>query len=474
MSDVQISFSAINSVTGVIEQIKGQLKSLQQEQALSRAKTKGQTDALMERFRLEGQLTTQLKSRAAMEAKNTAILKKQRQEMRALNTEMARSKAATREFRGTMLGLGFGLLFTGMAIQRFTDKALRGIIDVYAKVMGDTSEFAIITNTLSANWTFFKFTLMDALMQSGLFNVFMGFLLAITQWLAGLPEWVKVGLMVMVAAIVLASTASMILGQFVLLLAVNWKAVGANIKAVSKYMKALPWGPLLIVGIIVGLIIALFKLWTIAGDKVRKVITSLGLVTGTLGTIMIIVGASFGWWILLIALAVLAIAFFKEEIMQFGIAVLTIFNQMIKWSLWPFLATIQLIIDGVYLMINAWLRWKATQNNTKFKKLIAPQVKGDVLGVFDGMQEALADWDAQLKQPKVDRGGFWERLGFGSSEDAHAKLSTSPSQAGAVTNVDNSVSVETVEVKGGESSEDLVAQLRELQRQVGGSPNYQN
>ena len=385
-----------------------------------------------------------------------------------------KTSSVMRELRNAFLGMGLTLLFTGMAIKRYADQAMRAIINTYAKVMGDTSEFAVLTNQLSANWIYFKFTLMDALMQSGLFQMFIGFLINLIQGFSELPQAAKVGIVLILGGLILMGGLMMVIGQAILPLATNWAVVGANVKAVgtlistvsTAFLGFLP--TIALVAVLIGVVIALFLLFTTPGDKVRKVITAIGLVLIAVGAILAFVGVTFGWWLLLIGALVIGVAYFKEELLQFGIMILTLFVHIIKIALWPFLTTIQLIIDAVYVLINAWRRWQAMKSGTAFKALEAPQIKGAVDNFSDAMYGKLAEWNDSLETAKQNRGGFWERLGFGSAEEAATLTSNNPAGETAPT-IDNSVHIESVTVENPQNFNTLLEEAREYNRQYGGS-----
>ena len=72
--------------------------------------------------------------------------------------------------RTAVMGIGFALMFAARIMARAFTDALRNLFSNYKDVMDETSAFHQMTNQLSGAWTFFKFTLIDALMQSSLFK----------------------------------------------------------------------------------------------------------------------------------------------------------------------------------------------------------------------------------------------------------------------------------------------------------------
>jgi len=102
-------------------------------------------------------------------------LKKVEGVVKDLSGETART---TKDIRRNMLGMGLSFLFTGMAIKRFADNMLKGLVNTYKTVMGEGSKFQEQTNRLSAAFTFLKFSIFDALAQSDFFA-------ALVEWLVG-------------------------------------------------------------------------------------------------------------------------------------------------------------------------------------------------------------------------------------------------------------------------------------------------
>jgi hypothetical protein len=112
------------------------------------------------------------------------VLKMKRLQLSKYNIELQRqivtqSKTSTflKDNRGALMGIGFAALFGGMALKRVFTSALTSLFQNYKDVMDETSAFNQATNQLSGAWTFFKFTLVDALMQTGLFEAIISFVI---------------------------------------------------------------------------------------------------------------------------------------------------------------------------------------------------------------------------------------------------------------------------------------------------------
>lgn len=153
-----------------------------------------------------------LKYNAALDRKNKLTLK---------------STNFLKQNRGALMGIGFAMLFGGMAIERFTKSALKDWINAYDEAMGKTSAFHIMTNRLTGAWTFFKFKLIDALMQSGLFNIMIEFAIKLLNFLSSLPEPVLKLIPLLFAAGVILGAIAMIAGQVGLAI-LSWKMLGGE------------------------------------------------------------------------------------------------------------------------------------------------------------------------------------------------------------------------------------------------------
>ena len=163
-----------------------------------------------------------------MEKRANVAQKAQEKELTGLQRLSAQLEKQQKLYRGlqrAMLATALSILFTGFAIRRLTDKAFRGMFQTMQQAVGDTHRFSVATNQLRANWEFLKFTLMDALMQSGLFDWVVGKLVSLIQWVAGLDDKWKVLIVKVMAALAVIGTVFIFVGQGILLLAGNITAI---------------------------------------------------------------------------------------------------------------------------------------------------------------------------------------------------------------------------------------------------------
>ncbi len=68
-------------------------------------------------------------------------------------------------------GDAMGIMFFGMAIQKWAVGGLTAMFESYKKIIPESSEFNRQTTVMSANWELFKFQLADALTKSPMFQV---------------------------------------------------------------------------------------------------------------------------------------------------------------------------------------------------------------------------------------------------------------------------------------------------------------
>jgi hypothetical protein len=265
--------------------------------------------------------------------------------------KLEREKAARmRALSNIAMGLGFNLLFTGMAIQRLAEGGLRSMINTYANAVGQMSEFGIITGRLQASWEFLKFSIIDALMQSGMAQNIIGILQIIVDHLNQLSPAAKESIgRIMIGLVLLGAIA---------------QPVGMTLLALKTVLDIMALSPGLVPSMLkfagaVGVAaVGLYLIYKILGDTERsgmdKYLTTLGVILFGVGLAAIFLGAAFGWPLMLIGLILLSIMMFKEEA---GIAfsylvdgLLVLGNAIVKMVISPLEAAIRL-----FNMLANWL-----------------------------------------------------------------------------------------------------------------------
>lgn len=219
---------------------------------------------------------------ASFKMMGTQIVANQRNQQRFWDDYMKNVKGAVKMHddmddalkrnRGALMGIGFGMLFMGMAANRAIGGFLRSTFDAFKIVGTENSIFIQKTNELSAAWEFFKFSLVDALSNSTLFTNFIDMLVSILGWFGRLPEGARQFLIIGAAiAFVITWLASMAgqIGLLVLSFAALdvkiWGTLATKIASVTTAVKALTLAllknPLFWLGfILASIIILMFQL----------------------------------------------------------------------------------------------------------------------------------------------------------------------------------------------------------------------
>jgi len=224
------------------------------------------------------------------------ILPRTTARFKTLDEVMGKTGKSARGNMMKFMGLGFGLMFIGMAIKKATSAALNAISETYKTATGEQSEFNQGMNKLSAAFEFFKFSLMDAIASSEIFGYLLDTVVQILNWFAKLPATVRVMIMIGLAALFIAGSIASIAGQFVLL--------NASVGTASRFFTIM--GGLM--GSVIVLILALIAIWYIWNSDLTlttKVLLTLAVILaavigvftvfGKATVIIKAIGAAFTW-----------------------------------------------------------------------------------------------------------------------------------------------------------------------------------
>lgn len=107
----------------------------------------------------------------------------------------------SRMFRMELLGLMFGM----MMINRIAVTFLRSLFVAYNKAHEEQEGFTRATDKLTAAWTFFKYSLIDALMRSDLFKNLVDWLTNMLDKLSGMSENTRLWLVKIIAGVAIIS-----------------------------------------------------------------------------------------------------------------------------------------------------------------------------------------------------------------------------------------------------------------------------
>lgn len=180
---------------------------------------------------------------------------------------MKQVKDATEVTQGAMLGFGLSVLFTGLAIKRLAESSLRSLLVTYATIKGEHSTFVNQLNILIAHWEFLKYTIMDALVQSGLFTAIIAGIISLIDFVQQLPAPLLTAIAFALVFAAVMGTAMVVLGQATLV------AVGFGTTLLSVSLALLG---------LYTLSLALFFIWTSNHDTITKVTASATVAFGVM------------------------------------------------------------------------------------------------------------------------------------------------------------------------------------------------
>jgi hypothetical protein len=131
-----------------------------------------------------------------------------------------------RNLQGVAMGLGFTFLFGGMALKNFFQNLWNGIFNTFMLVHGEGSEQQALVNRLSGAWEYLKWSIMNALWQSGIFTWFIESLINIVNWVSKLPNIFKIGFGAGIVAAIALGAVFMIIGQMLLVISSIFSIIG--------------------------------------------------------------------------------------------------------------------------------------------------------------------------------------------------------------------------------------------------------
>jgi hypothetical protein len=339
-----------------------------------------------------------LREKKALAAHRLADLRREQAQQRQMAAE---ERSNSRRAKMSYLGVGLSIMFAGQALRRFSEGALRSLINTYSEVMGKTSTFGIMTNRLAASWEFLKWSIMSALEQTGVMDAVIWAAQSLVNWFNQLGPIAKSSIGVLLLGMFLLGTVMSPIGQLVTAMSADWAMMGTNLKWLgSKLPAMLQWGGAIAVAYVATRM--LFDVWTTEGTKTGKLITSMGIALAALGVGALIFGLAWGLPLLLIGSAILLGIAFKEEL---GIAfsylidgLLVLGNLLVKMLLTPLQKAIELF-------------------NLISRALGGPTIKWTPFKMVDEATVALGDWNAdrrrQLQQDAINRGSPLNNIGLG-------------------------------------------------------------
>ncbi len=387
------------------------------------------------------------KALAAQKKKLADIEKERLKIQKAAEDRQSRTINFMKGLQNAMLGVGLSMLFTGMAIKRFTDTALMAIFNTYSMALGEQSEFAQKTNELRAAWEFFKFSLMDALVATGVFDYLLQKVLVLLNWFRGLNDeqkafWGKLlifgsiagGLMMILGQTVLALLAPLAIMMFLMKaenvdkMAKAWTGVKDGIKGAVKYlqnlknitfadmvngvkkMAAAVWTAVVatwnwvvanavlmlqltgVALIAAAALFAIFKIWTSETMSVKdKILATLLVIALAIAAVALV----FGGWVVALVAAIIAIILF---VVIFWREVFAIFVGALEWI---FAWTAQLIL--IFLLTFTTIAKNITSIMFDVFIWIAEKIDNLINGLIDKVNTVLPEkWQINLRSNLSD------------------------------------------------------------------------
>jgi hypothetical protein len=260
--------------------------------------------------------------------------------MKNVTAKLQAASAASRTFTRHMLGAGLSMLFTGMALKRFADGALRGMLTVYKDATDNTDSFTNTTNRLSAAWTFFKFSFIDALANDDAILGMLDNVITFVDWLSSLSPETKEWLVILLFVLAVIGGIMMVVGQtalfFIGLVAISM-ILGVSVGVIVLVLA--------IIIIVILAVIAIWKIWNGSGSKTQKIIKTIIVV---LLVILVIIALVAGGWVLLLVAAILIVIAF---VWKFRDKIVDAMKSAVDWIKDKWEKFINWLIDGLNAII---------------------------------------------------------------------------------------------------------------------------
>lgn len=320
--------------------------------------------------------------------------------MRLMAKQTEAFQQRMRKLSGVMLSVGLSTLFFGMAMKNMATTALRSVMNTMQQISGEMDHYSVQTNRLSANWAFFKFTLMDALMQTGLFDIMINALIRVIRWMSDLSPTTKSTFMVLLGFLAVAGGTMMFFGTIISFVSGLMQILGVtSVTSLTKIgsIAAVALGR---ISVLATAIYLSYKLINAEGNQVVSFLASLA-------TIGLLIGAIFGMWplIAIAGVALLALVFKEELGILFG------------FIIGGFLEVGDLIVDALLLPLKGVL-WAAGKLAEILGMENATRNISALSNMIDGLSNSLDNLSAknnaridELFEQRRNRGDLMDRLG---------------------------------------------------------------
>lgn len=269
------------------------------------------------------------------------------------------------------MGVGFGMLFQGMAIQRMFGGLAKSIMETYSLAMGENSTYTNGVNQVAGAWEFLKFSIMDALVEAGTVDWIIEKLIWMSETIAGMPPWMRelIGKTILFGFAL--GTVAMILGQLslsalailetmTLLKGISFAPMAASLKGIGAAM-----------------------------------LTPVGIIGAGVAALLSFVG--------LLMLAKTYTDNWGDAFKLFGWSVVRAFQIIVKWALTA-LNPIILLIDSIIRLSNKFLGTNFEAVGPKVRSAIDSAIGGDYVQQQINQLMALnqARKDMAMEQNQID------------------------------------------------------------------------
>lgn len=244
------------------------------------------SEDLMKKTGLEANALSQGLRQMGLQLKGGKIFDNFGKELQMADINMNKLRKSAWRFNMNILTIMFGF----MALQRIVTNFGRSAITTYQKANEDTQGLGKSTWQLQAAWEFLKYSLVDALTQSPLFQMFVQWLIQIVQWFNKLTpaqkSWIAIG----IAIIFVIATVSVLYSTLQPL--ISLLTAGGIVSAIKNVAmlagRFLMWAA--IIYFVWQIITGLFTGWNKGSKNAEKSSISLSKVIGFLAQTFVFLG----------------------------------------------------------------------------------------------------------------------------------------------------------------------------------------
>lgn len=303
--------------------------------------------------------------------------------------------------QNAILGVGFGLLFIGMAIKAFATKVMTGLVTAFTTARDEGDFLANKVMGVSAAFEFLKFAIFDAFANSDLFLPIIDGIINMTnmlsQFIAKHPQ-LAAFIVIFTGIAVVVGSIMMFFGQIalsVLAMISAFEMFAPVIKVVAGLLSGVTVGA---IALVVLAIAALVAMWLTNFGNIQNVIKEtfgilLGTVKRVLGNVIGIFSGAFKVlkgilsgdfeliWIGLVEIVASAISGILQLVTGLGTSIVNIIIFAINLIKDAIFNMVQLAISAGRALINAFNKIPGINISTKS---------------FDKAEQMLKDWDSKL------------------------------------------------------------------------------